>query len=126
SVDVGTAAMVGWRRPVILVADDWPAWAADELRAVLAHELAHVRRRDYPAALFASVCRTLHFYHPLVAWLAGRLRVHPELAADATAAGAVGGRAAYLVALARMALRQERFCLAGAARPFLSDRNSLS
>jgi beta-lactamase regulating signal transducer with metallopeptidase domain len=122
---VGTAATVGWRRPAILLADDWPTWAADELGAVLAHELAHVRRRDYAAVLLASVCRALHFYHPLVAWLVGRLRLHQELAADAIAADAVGGRPAYLVSLARMALRQERFCVAGAARPFLSDRNSL-
>jgi beta-lactamase regulating signal transducer with metallopeptidase domain len=122
---VGTAATIGWLRPAILLADDWSAWAPDELRAVMAHELAHVRRSDYSAALFASICRALHFYHPLVAWLAGRLRLHQELAADAIAAGAVGGRSAYLVALARMALRQERFHTAGAARPFLSDRNSL-
>jgi beta-lactamase regulating signal transducer with metallopeptidase domain len=125
SAAIGTAATVGWWRPAILLADDWRSWAADELRAVLAHELAHVRRRDYAAALFASGCRALHYYHPLVAWLAGRLRLHQELAADATAADAVGGRTAYLVALARMALRQERFRVAGAARPFLSDRNSL-
>lgn len=125
STAVGTAATIGWRRPAVLLADDWPAWAPDELRAVLAHELAHVRHKDYSAALFASLCRALHFYHPLIAWLTRRLRLHQELAADGIAAATVGGRAAYLVALARMALRQERFCVAGAARPFLSDRNSL-
>jgi beta-lactamase regulating signal transducer with metallopeptidase domain len=125
SAAVGTAATIGWRRPAVLLADDWPAWAPDELRAVLAHELAHVRHKDYSAALFASLCRALHFYHPLIAWLTRRLRLHQELAADGIAAEAVGGRAAYLVALARMALREERFCVAGEARPFLSDRNSL-
>src|SRR5204862_3328938 len=80
SASVGTAATVGWQRPAILLADDWPAWPGAELRAVLAHELAHVRRRDYPAALLAAACRALHFYHPLVGWLAGRLRLHQELA----------------------------------------------
>src|SRR5205085_1740079 len=49
SADVGTAATVGCRRPVILLADDWPGWPAGERRAVLAHELAHVRRHDYLA-----------------------------------------------------------------------------
>jgi len=125
SAVVGTAATVGWPRPAVLLAEDWTAWSPSDLRAVLAHELAHVRRRDYPAAVVANACRALHFYHPLVAWLADRLRLHQEVAADAIAASAVGGRSEYLVALARMALRQERFCVAGAARPFLSDRNSL-
>jgi beta-lactamase regulating signal transducer with metallopeptidase domain len=125
SAAVGTAATVGWRRPVVVLADDWPAWPADERRAVLAHELAHVRRHDYLAGLFAVACRVLHFYHPLVRWLAGRLRLHQELVADALAAGAVGGRAAYLRALAGMALRQDELCVAGAARPFLSDRGTL-
>jgi beta-lactamase regulating signal transducer with metallopeptidase domain len=123
--NVGTAATVGWRRPVILLAADWPAWDDGERRAVLAHELAHVHRRDYLAGLFAAACRALHFYHPLVRWLAGRLRVQQELAADALAAPAAGGRAAYLRALARLALRQDRVFAAGVARPFLSDRNSL-
>jgi Zn-dependent protease with chaperone function len=125
STDVGTAATVGWRRPVILLADDWPSWPADELRAVLAHELAHVRRRDYIAGLLALACRALHFYHPLVRWLTGRLRLHQELVADALAAEVTGGRPTYLRALARMALRQDERFVAGVARPFLTDRGTL-
>ncbi|HEY1379744.1 MAG TPA: M56 family metallopeptidase, partial [Gemmataceae bacterium] len=122
---VGTAATVGWRRPVILLAADWPTWDAAERRAVLAHELAHVRRRDYPLALAAAACRAAHFYHPLVRRLAGRLRLSQELAADALAAAVAGGREMYLRALARLALRQDAALVAGAARPFLSDRGSL-
>jgi beta-lactamase regulating signal transducer with metallopeptidase domain len=122
---VGTAATVGWLRPTVLLADGWPAWSVEERRAVLAHELAHVCRGDYVAALLACGCGALHFYHPLVRWLAGRLRLDQELAADALAAPVAGGRATYLAALARMALRQERFFAAGVARPFVSDRNSL-
>jgi beta-lactamase regulating signal transducer with metallopeptidase domain len=125
SPEVGTAATVGCVQPVILLADDWPDWPADERRAVLAHELAHVRRRDYLAGLLALACRALHFYHPLVRWLAGRLRLHQELVADALAAGATGGRGVYLRALAGMALRQDRFFAAGVARPFLTDRGTL-
>jgi Zn-dependent protease with chaperone function len=125
SIDINTAATVGWRRPTVLLADDWQSWPAEELRAVLAHELVHVRRRDYLAGLFAVGCRTLHFYHPLVRWLVSRLRLHQELIADALAAGVAGGRPAYLRALARMALRQDERFMAGVARPFLTDRGTL-
>src|SRR5581483_2088331 len=61
----------------------------------------------------------------LVRRLAAKLRLHQELAADALAAAAAGGRATYLRALARMALRQDAALVAGVARPFLSDRGSL-
>ena len=125
SAAVGTAATFGWRRPVILLANDWPTWEPSERQAVLAHELAHVRRRDYLTSLFATLCRAAHFYHPLVRWLASRLRLHQELAADAMAATISGGRAGYLQILARMALRQDAAVIAGVARPFLSDRRSL-
>ena len=125
STAVGTAATIGWRRPVVLLADDWATWGPAERRAVIAHELAHVRRGDYPLGLLAFAARAIHFYHPLVRWLAGRLRLHQELAADALAASAAGGRSEYLRSLARMAVRQDAASLAGVARPFLSDRSSL-
>ena len=125
SAAVGTAATLGWWRPVILLAADWPTWEVTERRAVLAHELAHVRRRDYLVGVFGAIARAFHFYHPLVRWLAGRLGLHQELAADGLAAAVAGGRADYLRALSRMALRQDAALVAGVARPFLSDRTGL-
>ena len=69
------------------------SWDDRERRAVLAHELAHIRRDDYLAGLAAQVSLALHFYHPLVHALAGRLRLEQELAADAWGARLSGGRA---------------------------------
>jgi beta-lactamase regulating signal transducer with metallopeptidase domain len=125
SSEIGTGATIGWHRPVILLAADWPCWNASERRAILAHELAHVRRRDYLVSLLAAIARCVHFYHPLIRWLVARLRLHQEMAADVLAATVGGDRAAYLQTLARMALRQDAVIMAGVARPFLSDRNSL-
>jgi beta-lactamase regulating signal transducer with metallopeptidase domain len=107
SADLQTPATIGWLWPVVLLPAGWRGWSAAERRAALAHELAHVGRSDYLGALVARLSAALHFYHPVVYWLAGRLRLQQELAADASAARVVGGRGCYLLALARLALRQD-------------------
>jgi beta-lactamase regulating signal transducer with metallopeptidase domain len=125
SDELGTAATVGWRHPLIFLPSGWRTWDEVELRTVLAHELAHVRRRDYIAVLVARLGVALHFYHPLAYWLASRLHLQQELAADAAAAPLVGGRGIYLRALARMALRQDPRSPAWPARAFLPASGTL-
>jgi hypothetical protein len=122
---LGTAATVGWRQPLVLLPPDWRTWTEAERRAVLAHELAHVCRSDYLSGLLARLGVALHFYHPLVLWLAGRLRLQQELAADALGARFAGGRGPYLAALASLALRQDGRPLRGPARAFLPARGML-
>ncbi|MFL5330432.1 MAG: M56 family metallopeptidase [Gemmataceae bacterium] len=122
---VTSAAMVGWWWPVILLAEQRHNWAADDLKAVLAHELAHARNGDFAANIFARVCLIVQGFHPLVLWLCRRLRAEQELAADALAASHVGGRDSYLQSLARLALQTKpapAFCL---ARSFLNDGSTL-
>ncbi len=65
-----TPATIGWRKPVLLLPLDWRAWTDDECLAVLAHEIEHVRRGDFAAWVAAQFGVALHFYHPLVHWLA--------------------------------------------------------
>ena len=123
--DLTTPATAGWRRPVVLLPDDWRGWNAAERRAVLAHELAHVVRGDYAAGLVARLAVVLNTYHPAVRWLAGRLQLQQEQAADALGARFAGGRARYLVALSRLALKQDGRSLYWPAREFLAGRGTL-
>jgi beta-lactamase regulating signal transducer with metallopeptidase domain len=123
--DLTAPATVGWLRPVILLPADWRGWDEAERRAVLAHEWAHVCCRDYLAALVARVGVALHFYHPLVYWLAGRLLLQQELEADAHGARCAGGCGPYLRALAQLALRQDGRPLAWPAKAFLSRTGML-
>ena len=93
----------GWWRPVILlpaaVALHMPA---DLLEALLAHELAHVRRHDYLVNLLQRLVETLLFYHPAVWWLSHRIRIEREFVADDLAATALGDRRRLAVALATL------------------------
>jgi beta-lactamase regulating signal transducer with metallopeptidase domain len=120
-----TPATAGWRRAVVFLPDDWRSWDGDERRAVVAHELAHVCRDDYVTGLVAQLALALYFYHPLVHWLASRLRLGQELAADALGARLAGGRALYLRSLSRLALRQDGRSPCWPARAFLPAKGSL-
>ena len=63
---------------------------ADLLEALLAHELAHVRRHDYLVNLLQNAVETLLFFHPAVWWISRRIRAERELIADHIAASTLG------------------------------------
>ena len=119
-----TPATIGWRQPLIILPASWKSWTGTECRAVLAHEIAHIARHDFATWVAAQLALAVHFYHPLVHWLAARLRLEQELAADAAAARLSGGQSSYLTTLAGMALRQSDTPLAWPARTFLPTRGT--
>jgi len=120
-----TAAAVGWWKPLILLPHGWRQWHGDDLKAVLAHEVAHIASGDYAAGVVAQFGLALHFYHPLVHWIVTRLFLHQELAADAQGARLSGGSRIYLLALSRLALRLEESWWALPAKMFLPARGQL-
>jgi len=89
--DLASPVTAGWLRPVVLVpAALVTGMPAHLLEALLAHELAHVRRCDYLVNLVQSAIETLLFYHPAVWWISHRIRVEREHIADDLAASALG------------------------------------
>ncbi len=123
--DLTTPATAGRRRPLLLLPGDWQMWSDAELRAVLAHELAHIVRGDYTTGLLAWLAVVCNYYHPLVRLMAGRLQLQQEQAADAMGAQFAGGRARYLLALSSLALRQDGQSPRWPARAFLPARRTL-
>jgi HEAT repeat protein/beta-lactamase regulating signal transducer with metallopeptidase domain len=94
---------VGWLRPVILLpAGALTGLTAGQLEAIIAHELAHVRRHDYLVNVLQSVVETLLFYHPAVWWVSGRIRHERELCCDDLAVAVCGDPLAYARALLEM------------------------
>jgi uncharacterized protein (TIGR03435 family) len=100
---VAVPVTVGLIRQAILLPVEWRHWSIEKLRAVLAHEVAHVRRRDLPVAFTAHLNRCLFWFHPLSWWLERTLAATAEQAADEDAISVVGDRAAYAEILLDMA-----------------------
>jgi beta-lactamase regulating signal transducer with metallopeptidase domain len=101
-VDVPT--VIGWVRPMILL----PLAALTNLtpmqiEALLAHELAHIRRRDYAVNLLQTLAETLLFYHPGVWWVSTRIREAREQCCDDVAVELCDEPATYAAALAELA-----------------------
>lgn len=87
----GGAYVVGSRRPVIVLDRELVARLdPHELEGVIAHELAHIRRRDNSVASLVGVIRDLAFFVPGIGWAARQLHRERELAADQVAVGATG------------------------------------
>lgn len=98
-VDVPT--VVGWLKPVVLMpVSAIGGLAPQQLEAILAHELAHIRRHDYAVNLLQTLVETLLFYHPVVWWLSRRIRAERENCCDDLAVALCGDPIAYATALA--------------------------
>jgi beta-lactamase regulating signal transducer with metallopeptidase domain/Tol biopolymer transport system component len=94
SEGTGGPLLIGLRRPSVVLPAIMAAGSAAEWRLALAHELAHVRRRDLLWSWLPVVTRALFFYHPLVWLAAGDERVAREMACDELAVRATGSPAA--------------------------------
>ena len=92
--------VVGWLKPVVVVPTAvLTNLSFEEAEALLAHELAHIRRWDEVVNLLQTVVETLLFYHPAVWLVSARLRQEREHCCDDLAAEVVGDRLVYSRAL---------------------------
>lgn len=79
-----------WRPVILLPAALLTSLTPAYLEALLAHELAHVRRRDYLANLLQGLAEVLLFFHPAIWWLSARIRAEREELSDQLAAQCLG------------------------------------
>src|SRR5215475_4713795 len=95
--------VIGWIRPLILL--PWVAMTGFtelQLQAILAHELAHIRRHDYLVNLLQTAVETVLFYHPAVWWISHQIRIERENCCDDQAVEVCGDTAGYARALAQL------------------------
>ena len=100
---VRVPTVVGWLRPALLLpTSTLIGLTPQQLEAILAHELAHIRRHDYLVNLLQTIIETLLFYHPAVWWISRRIRVEREHACDDFAVAVSGDAVVYARALTKM------------------------
>ncbi|HYM25679.1 MAG TPA: M56 family metallopeptidase [Vicinamibacterales bacterium] len=116
----------GVLRPVLL----WPAAIADHLdtdqiEAILAHEVSHVRRRDNLWAALHMIVEAAFWFHPLVWWIGARLVDERERACDEDVLH-IGGRpevyAETILKACRMYVEAPLACVAGVTGSDLTRR----
>ncbi len=91
-------------QPLIVLPASWLLSAPPlVVEAVLAHELAHIRRHDLWVNLLQRVVETLLFFHPAVWWLSRQIRRERELCCDMLAVAATGRAVEYAQALEAVA-----------------------
>jgi len=95
--------VIGWLRPVVLLPVAAVAGLTPEqVEAILAHELAHVRRHDALINAVQTLAETVLFYHPAVWWLSSRIRAEREHCCDDVALTVSGDAFGYASALAEL------------------------
>ncbi len=95
----------GLFRPVVLLPAEAASWPESTRRAVLAHELAHIRRNDAATHLLSRLAVAAYWFQPLAWYALYRLRVECEHACDDAASAAVGGAGDYAERLVEVARR---------------------
>lgn len=100
---IDTPMAMGLLRPLVLFPIGLASrLSTDAVEALLAHELAHIKRHDYLINLLQRLVETLLFYHPVVWWLSRRIRQEREHIADDLAAQALGSPRRMALALTQL------------------------
>lgn len=101
---VHTPTVIGWLRPVILLPGSaLTGLTTGQLEAILAHELAHIKRCDYLVNILQTVVEILGFYHPGLWWVSAKIRAERENCCDDLAVSISRDRLTYARALTSMA-----------------------
>lgn len=121
--DIGSPAVLGIVRPALLLpASMLSGLPAEHLQAILAHELAHIRRWDYLVNLGQMLVESLLFFNPAAWWISRQMRIEREACCDAMAVAATGQPVGYAEALAGWAERLHSLSPLPAVAPAFADR----
>ena len=100
SARVSSPLVIGFLKPVVLLPIGLATGLSNaQIEAVLAHELAHVKRHDYLINLLQSLVEVIYFFHPALWWVSARVRQERENCCDDCAVSVCGSKLALAQAL---------------------------
>lgn len=106
SAHIDVPMVIGWMRPVVLVpVSVFTGLPPAQVEALLAHELAHIRRYDVLVGRLQAVAETLLFYHPAVWWVSRQVCIEREHCCDDLVVQTFHDRLSYARALTTLAAR---------------------
>lgn len=121
-----TPMVIGTLRPVVLIPLGFlTGFSTSQIEAILAHELAHVRRNDYLVNMLQSLVEVVFFFHPALWWLSEKIRTEREHCCDDIALTVCEDKMALARALVKVAEWQSAPYLAMAfasKKPLLLQR----
>jgi beta-lactamase regulating signal transducer with metallopeptidase domain/uncharacterized coiled-coil protein SlyX len=121
-----TPMVIGALSPVVLIPLGLlSGFSTAQVEAILAHELAHIRRNDYLINMLQSFVEVVFFFHPAIWWLSDRIRAEREHCCDDIAVSVCGDKMSLAHALVKVAEWQHTpgFAMAFASKkPLLLQR----
>ena len=118
--EIGVPAMLGVFYPALLLpASLLTGVPPEQLRAILAHELAHVRRWDYLANLLQMLVEALLFFNPFVWWISRQMRLEREACCDQLASAECQSSSCYVEALVAV-IERSRLATTAVTPPMLA------
>lgn len=83
STHIQVPVMIGFLKPLILLpVAMFNNLSAEQLEAILLHELAHIKRNDYLLNIFQSIVETILFFNPFIWWITKNIRLEREHCCD--------------------------------------------
>lgn len=109
SHEVTVPITFGILRPVVLLPTSFIELKPDLQHAIAAHELAHIRRKDWIFALAEEATRAVLWFHPAIWYVLSKIQVARELVVDEDVVRATGNRESYIDALLAFARLRTKF-----------------
>jgi beta-lactamase regulating signal transducer with metallopeptidase domain/uncharacterized GH25 family protein len=96
----------------------------EDLKAILSHELNHIKRYDYLVNVFQMVIEALLFFNPMIWWISRQIRIEREACCDAASIALTGQRLKYAEVLVAWTARLRENALASGVTGFAGQENS--
>ncbi len=110
STKVDVPCVIAYFKPVVLLpASLLLGLSAQQIEAIVLHELAHIRRHDVAMANLQALIRAIYLFNPFVLWISRQLDVERENACDDIAASACRDPALYASSLLHFAEMRAHF-----------------